>query len=560
MRLVKFLIRYSPGVLAAAVGIGVISGVASAGLMAIINRSLENVNHPATTIAVAFLGVTLTVLVANFVSRLILIRLSTRAVLEMRMNLSEQILVAPLREIERHGQSRLLAVLTEDILAVSDTLAEFPPLAISIAIIVACFSYLMWLSWPLALAFLGMFSLGVLVHESIARRTRGYLSQGREKWDELITYYHALVLGNKELKLHSRRREAFMRDGFEPTATAMQTLSYSWHKIFAIAASFGQTFYFMVVGAILFAAPLLGNFEATVLTGFVLLTIYMNGPISAIVGFLPTFERAGVAMDKIESLGLDLGRGRTSDIRGNDSRPLPDFHSLEIRDLSYLYKEHDEDRGFRLGPVNLDIQAGELVFIVGGNGSGKSSFARVLTGLYTPSEGDIRINEVSVDDSNRDDYRQNFSTVFADYFLFTALYGLLSDDLAAKVDRYLAELQLTGKVSLVDGRFSTVNLSQGQRKRLALLTAFVEDRNIYLFDEWAADQDPAFKDVFYYRILPDLKARGKTVIVISHDRQYYEVADRLVRFEEGQIVEDRRLERPTLPLREEEAPVGLAVN
>jgi len=540
MELFRFLVKYSPGVLAVAVLLGIVSGVSSAAVMAIVNRALAGVAGDVGTLGLAFLGVTLTALTANLSTRLILLRLSTSAVREMRMSLCGQILVSPLRDVESHGPSKLLAVLTEDILAVSDTLAELPVVCMSAAVITACFTYLIWLSWPMALAFIGVFSLGVLIHEAIAMRTRPYLTKGREKWDELIAYYNALILGNKELKLHARRRTAFLREALGPTAEEMQTLSKSWHRIFAFAASFGQTFYLVVIGAILFVAPAFAPLEPSVLTGFVLMTIYMNGPISQIVGSIPTLHRAGVSLRKIESLGLSLTTREDSDVREEEVRPLEHLSGIEMQGLCYAYDTEGGDRGFALGPIDLRIEPGEILFVTGGNGSGKSSFARVLTGLYVPTGGTLRINGTDVDDLNRDAYRQNFSTVFSDYFLFTRLYGLANEQLAGQVEEYLGQLKLSGKVEFKDGRFSTVDLSQGQRKRLALLTAFVENRHVYLFDEWAADQDPAFKDVFYGRILPQLKARGKTVIVISHDSHYYECADRLIRFEDGVMVEDRR--------------------
>ncbi|MFD1905689.1 ATP-binding cassette domain-containing protein [Paenibacillus rhizoplanae] len=65
-----------------------------------------------------------------------------------------------------------------------------------------------------------------------------------------------------------------------------------------------------------------------------------------------------------------------------------------------------------------------------------------------------------------------------------------------EIDRYLKMLDLDGKVSIDNGRFSTLKLSGGQRKRLALLICYLEDRPIYLFDEWAADQDPEFRKFF----------------------------------------------------------------
>ncbi|MEM9387921.1 MAG: cyclic peptide export ABC transporter [Pseudomonadota bacterium] len=541
MKLLLFMVRYSPMTIFLAVLTGIVSGAASAVLVALVNQRLAGLDSPAEGLAWLFVGTIAAVLVANLSSRLLLLRLATQAVKEMRLNLCDQILKAPLRDVEIHTRSKLMAALTEDILAVSDTLAEVPLLLINAAIITACFSYLAWLSWPLMLIILAIFVAGVVVHELITAKTRPPLAQGRDKWDELVYYYQALIEGNKELKLNSKRRSSFVNERLIPTAEAMQDLSHRWHKIFAIAAAYGQVFYFAVYGTILFLIPMFTNESAEVLTGFVLMTVFMNSPIAFIVNFMPSFQRASVSLKKIESLGLSLSATSTSDVQDDDVQSVDTFKSLSIRDLAYHYRAENEEIEFSLGPISVDFQAGELVFIIGGNGSGKSSFARILAGLYTQDSGQIRLNGEEVTDANRDAYRQNFAVVFSDYFLFRVLHGLVDKGLAQKVAMYLRELQLDDKVKLEGDQFSTVELSQGQRKRLALLVSFLEDRNVYLFDEWAADQDPVFRGVFYSEILPDLKSRGKTVIVISHDNHYFDVADRIVRFEDGVIVEDRSL-------------------
>ena len=536
MKLFSFLVKHSPKVLVLAVLTGILSGVASALLMALINYKLVHFTQQASLIAWAFMGVTLTALLSHIGSRLLLLKLSTTAVMKMRTDLCSQLLVSPVRQIESHGSSKIMAALTEDVLAVADTLSNFPLLCINLSIILACVTYLLCLSWMLALGFIACFITGVFLYELIERRARPYLAQGREKWDELVGFYQALIHGNKELKLHRNRRRAFLSEGLHPTAQAMQKLSFAWHSIFAVAASYGQILYFVVVGTILFIAPRFAKFDLPVLTGFTLLIIYMTTPISFIVGIFPAFQRAAVSLGKIESLGLSLSSGDLSDLQ--DTCPAPEkLKSIETVALKYTYR-NDEEQTFTLGPVNVNIEPGQLVFIIGGNGSGKSSFARLLTGLYVPDSGTLLFNGIPITDANRDHYRQHFSVVFSDYFLFDTLFGLISEDSQGKITHYLKKLRLTSKVSITNGKFSTTSLSQGQRKRLALLTAFIEDRDIYLFDEWAADQDPVFKEIFYQQILAELKSKGKTVIVISHDENFYHVADRIIKFEDGVIVDD----------------------
>ncbi|HWC59456.1 MAG TPA: cyclic peptide export ABC transporter, partial [Verrucomicrobiae bacterium] len=199
------------------------------------------------------------------------------------------------------------------------------------------------------------------------------------------------------------------------------------------------------------------------------------------------------------------------------------------------YHRETEDSHFELGPINLRFRPGELVFLVGGNGSGKSTLAKIITGLYVPESGEIRIDGKTVTDKNRDDYRQLFSAVFVDFYLFENLHGIHNKNVDEQAKLYLDQLHLSHKVKVKDGVLSTTAVSQGQRKRLALLTAYLEDRSFYLFDEWAADQDPLFKDVFYTQLLPELKARGKTVLVISHDDKYFHVADRIIKLDYGKL-------------------------
>jgi putative ATP-binding cassette transporter len=241
-----------------------------------------------------------------------------------------------------------------------------------------------------------------------------------------------------------------------------------------------------------------------------------------------------ISLNKIESLGLSLADQAWSEASLNGGPPNREWSRIDLREITHTYTQN-EDHGFTLGPLSLLLTPGEIVFIVGGNGSGKSTLIKLLTGLYQPETGQIYLDGELIDASNRDRYRQLFSAIFADFYLFERLYGLPHSDLDRQAQTYLSELELDKKVTVANGTLSTTQLSQGQRKRLALLTAYLENRPIYVFDEWAADQDPVFKQVFYQQLLPNLKRRGKTVLVIGHDDRYFEVGDRLIQLDYGQI-------------------------
>ncbi|MRH89908.1 ATP-binding cassette domain-containing protein [Nocardia sp. SYP-A9097] len=225
--------------------------------------------------------------------------------------------------------------------------------------------------------------------------------------------------------------------------------------------------------------------------------------------------------------GPDVNGHRWVD-HGRDTRPVP---------MSAMPGEAGEGDGFRLGPIDLTFEPGQITFIVGGNGSGKSTLAKLITGLYVPRSGTVKLNDELINHENIEWYRQNTSAIFTDFHLFEDYLGFDRPGIDTEVQHYLEELQIAHKVTVKDGKLSTIDLSQGQRKRLALLTALLEDRSIYLFDEWAADQEPKFRDVFYTEILAELKGRGKTVIVITHDDRYFHLADQLVKLDFGKLTE-----------------------
>ncbi|MEO8494648.1 MAG: cyclic peptide export ABC transporter [Planctomycetota bacterium] len=277
--------------------------------------------------------------------------------------------------------------------------------------------------------------------------------------------------------------------------------------------------------------------DAATLTTFAIVMLYAKTAVQAVLTWLPTYSEGATAFGKLETLGFSLAAPQIQFDPAASAQP-PHHVQLELVGVSFRYATGtatSADDSFTLGPVDLTLQSGEVVFVIGGNGSGKTTLMKLLVGLYAPSGGTMRLNGTVITDHNRETYRQQFSVVFADFHLFERLLGLDADELPARVGAYLEQLQLADLVTLSRDRFSTTTLSHGQRQRLALLTAYLEDRPIFVFDEWAANQDPTFRNIFYRRILPELKARGKLVVVISHDDRYFDVADRLVRLTGGQL-------------------------
>lgn len=548
MKLIRFLLQCSRGVrhsrivLIVVILCGVASGLINTALLAIVNVTLRQAGPSSKGMVWSFIGFCVVLPVARFISEVLLVRLASGTIFDLRMRLCRRILSAPLRLLEELGTHRLLATLTDDIPSISSALTTLPLLCMHSAIVVGCLVYLGWLSMWMLLGVLGFMALAVVSYQFAMTKALYYFRRAREQWDMLFKDFRALTEGSKELKLHRRRREAFLSQVLRATAHALRSDQVTGNTIYNAARSWGQVLIFVLIGLLLFALPNFSSISAQARIGYTLIILYLMTPMEVILNSIPSLGRAKVAVQKVESLGLLLP---SDDEHDATAAPPPEkgaraWQSLELKGVTHTYYRESEDDNFILGPIDLSFRPGELVFMTGGNGSGKTTFAKLLTGLYTPESGEISVDGIPVTDETRDDYRQNFSVVFSDFYLFERLLGLDAASTDARAQDYLRQLHLAHKVKVEGGVLSTTNLSQGQRKRLALLTAYLEDRSFYIFDEWAADQDPLFKKIFYYQLLPELKRRGKAVLVISHDETYYHVADRIAKLDYGRLEFDRQ--------------------
>lgn len=519
---------------------GLFSGVSNTLLIATINSTLNNTATPRSTLVLTFAALCVALALLRFVSGAVLVHLMKKIMVSLRLGLCRKILNAPLRLLEQQGSHRLFAALTDDVPSIAHAYIFLPLLCMNLAILLGCLIYMCWLSPLLLLAALGFMTVGVISHQLPVRKAMKYFSRSREATDFVYKYLRGLVDGIKELKMHRRRRHAFYSELLEPRTRAQREDFATGEIIWAAAGSWGQVLFFIFIGLVLFAAPALNQVDSMVLTGYTLTVMYMMGPVEFVLNFIPNLTHANVAMKKIDELTDSLDEQPALEAVA-DSEAKPSWNFIELSGIQHAYRRENEEAEFSLGPIDLSLRPGELVFITGGNGSGKTTLAKLLVGLYIPQQGEIRLDGRTITDESRDNYRQLFSVVFSDFYLFENLLGLSDFNIDTKAQEYLTKLQLDRCVEIKERTLSTLELSQGQRKRLALLTAYLEDRSIYVFDEWAADQDPQFKEIFYFELLSRLKAAGKTAIVISHDDRYYHVADRVIKLNYGLIESDNSI-------------------
>ncbi|HYP85688.1 cyclic peptide export ABC transporter [Variovorax sp.] len=544
---------------------GVAAGAATVALLAQINAALQATEYHGASLLGAVVGLCLLTLVARAASLISSNWIGQRLVAQVRRTLASKILAAPVDALERFRTHRLMPVLVNDVDTISGTVFSLSALAVAVVVASGCLLYLAWLSLPMFGLLMLALAAGTLVQQIAQRRSMVWHQRARAAEERLHKAYRGMSEGAKELRLHRPRRLRLYEQEVVGATEQIARVNTQATNIFVTGNAFGVASYFLII-AVLLAWSQNNALEPGTLGGFVLVLLYLKGPLDQIASILPALGRTRIALERIADLSERFATPETA-AQGTDqpaSAP-PHLHDcIELRDVHYVYEaaqpdpdaldvdiaSNDEDENddnedvgrqrFEVGPLNLRIDKGSIVFIVGDNGSGKTTLVKLLLGLYAPHRGQVLLDGQAVTPRTRDDYRQLFGTVFSDFYLFEELMGSAADGplSSRSAQAYLERLQIGHKVSVRNGAFSSIDLSTGQRKRLALTHAYVEGRSVLVFDEWAADQDPAFRRLFYRELLPELRALGHTLVVISHDERYFDVADQLVRISEGRIVHD----------------------
>jgi len=531
--LLSYLIRQSRKLLAAAAVASVANGVCSVLLLTQINAALTaSSSAERAALAWNFAAFALAAMFSQMTASVLFERLNQRAHADLRRFISARVIAADYRRLEEIGGPKVQSALSEHSARVADFFVSFPTILVNAIIVAGCLAYMAWLSWQVFLAAVLVIGLGSLGYHLAHLRAIRHLDVASKEQDRLFGHFRSLIEGAKELRLHAAKRRRFSGDVLGRSIETVRRERALGMSIFLVSSAWGNFLLYGFIGLTLFA--LVGDVpdRASIVTGFALIFVYIVGPLESLLIALPRANLARVSGARIDEITAQLehGEGEAAPVAAES------MTRLALRGVRHRYYHEGTDDLFTLGPIDLDFSPGQITYLVGGNGSGKTTLAKLLAGLYRPEQGAILLNGVPVDDASRDRYRQTFSAIFSDFHLFEHMLDAASAELDVQGNALLEKLHLQHKAQVRDGAFTTRALSQGQCKRLALAVAYLEDRPFLLFDEWAADQDPLFKEVFYRELLPELRARGKAVLVISHDDRYFHLADRLIRMENGQVV------------------------
>ncbi|WP_434998273.1 multidrug ABC transporter permease/ATP-binding protein [Pectobacterium brasiliense] len=509
--------------------LSLLSAALGIGLIAFINLQLIETVNQSLSVLPQFLGLLLLLMGVTLVSQLALTTLGHHFVYRLRGQFIKRILDTNIARIEQIGSAQLLASLSSDIRNITIAFVRLPELIQGIVLTLGSAAYLAWLSPKMLVVTSVWIAITLWGGFMLVSRVYSHLTQVREAEDRLQKDYETVINGRKELTLNRERAQKLYGEVYQANAQDYRQNVIRADTFHLSAVNWSNIMMLGVIGAVFFMANNLGWADTNVAATYSLTLLFLRTPMLQAVGALPTLLSAQVAFNKLKRFDL-------ADYQEPFSAAVApaDWHTLELRDVVFRY----DDSGFEVGPINLVIKRGELVFLIGGNGSGKSTLAMLLTGLYTPVSGSLLLDNRPVTAETREDYQKLFSAIFTDFHLFGQMMGPHGTEPdTALVDSWLDRLNMRHKLTLEKHQVMNLQLSQGQRKRVALLLAVAEQRDILLLDEWAADQDPQFRRVFYLELLPQLRALGKTIVAISHDDHYFEHADRLLEMHQGTLSE-----------------------
>lgn len=537
MELLKFLRKESGTLGYLFVFLGILSGLANAGLLKLINNVISDLSlSDKYQLNIKSIGLYLIVVIVLIFSQRIfskyIITLTQKIICKIQLEILEKIRLSNYDNFKSIGSERIYSSLTQDAGVISSVAASIVYACTSLVTVVFCLCYLAYVS---LIGFsLTLFVIGVAVTIYILRQKAIEigLTKARELQNTFFKFINDLLSGYKEMKVNHQKSDDLYQNYIKKNSMKVKDLSTKAIVSYLDNSLTGQLSFFLLIGFILFYFPFIVTNHQVVIS-YIFIILYILGPLEGLMTTIPGITQANIAIKNITALQAQATSLNSHSSAGSFPEKQFTFDKIVFDQVSFSYSGNNED-SFTVGPINMEVNKGELLFIVGGNGCGKTTLFKILTGLYYPQNGSIKVNGKTVTDFTG--YRSLFSPIYSDFYLFDRFYGM-NDVNAGKVNEYIEIMQLAEKVTFSEGRFSKTDFSTGQRKRLALIVSLLEERPVLVLDEWAADQDPLFRKFFYETFLPELKQKGKTIIAITHDDKYFHLADRMYKMEYGKLYE-----------------------
>jgi cyclic peptide transporter len=541
MNFVKTLLNRSKKAMGFMLILGIFNSILNAGLLIFINNTI--IKEPIPFFPeydwAFFIAIILASLLCSRFFQTYMIRLTNNLLFDFEIMILKKLRMASYQDFEDIGNEKIYT-------AINDTkvLGNVPEVFMnafnSLIVIFVCFGYLFFIS-PIGAGLVVVTMIFLLIFYLV--RNNAIEKELNERRDLQNTYYQYLadmLHGFKELKMGILRNNNIFNKFLVKNRVKGKDIAIDTSIKYMDNELTGYYSWYIILGIVMFVLPGAFNISSEKTTAFLITILYLIGPVAVLITLIPTYTMVKISAERLNLIEqmLDPIQDKIVATKLDDAEP---FKEIRFENVTYFYNDEERNQKFYLQPINLTIKKGEIIFVTGGNGSGKSTFGNLLTGLYKPYEGDIYYNDKPIDSGQLMYYSDKISAVFTTNYIFSENYDefqLAADnnELTTHID--MMKMQEVLHLNEEKNAFDK-NLSKGQQKRLALIYALLEDKEIIVLDEWAAEQDPGFRKYFYEEILPHLKEQGKTIIAITHDDEYYDKATRVIKFNFGKIVSDK---------------------
>ncbi len=487
-----------------------------------------------------FVGLIVLALSVSQRFQIYMIRLTNNILFEFELSILEKLRYASFGDFQKLGTEKVYTAIND-----ARVLGNVPQLFVnsfnSLIMVICCLAYMFWVSPAGGVSVLVVMGMLLVIYMIRNKKAEKDLNLLRDLQNDYYRYLKDLLMGFKEVKMSTFRNNNIFKKFLVKNRNESKGISESTSISYMNNELTGSYSWYILLGVIIFALPRFFGLDIGQTSAFIVTILYMIGPVAGLITFLPLVTKVKIALNRLEEYDKLLQYDLQSQLLLQNQETFDEeFSRIEFRDVTYEYHDKEKQKTFVFGPINVSLHKGERIFITGGNGSGKTTFVKLLTGLYKPLSGQIYLNDTLITEQNYASYRDQISTVFADNHIFRENYdefNLNSDN--AELTSYFDLMKLKEKVDIEDGEYQiTGSLSQGQRKRMAMILALLESRSLLVLDEWAAEQDPQFRYYFYQKILDYLKNSDKTVVAITHDDAYFHLADRIIKFDFGKIASD----------------------
>ncbi|MDA9993681.1 cyclic peptide export ABC transporter [Burkholderiales bacterium] len=460
---------------------------------------------------------------------------SQRLIHRFVLRMMKRILTTDMLSFEKIGASVLLNSVARD----AQTVATCIPLLISATSSLFVSAFLILYTAIMSITAFSVLLVSTIIVLIATTRT---LKRSHKKMTEaykielkMRALLESILHGYQEVKVNRKRSSELTRDLVQ---TSRETVLARTSALITIVQQFTflQASFYVLIGLMIFIVPIISaDFSEDVII-VATTTLFLAGALASTINCFPAIMTANASAGQLLAINDTLGQSKDDNVslQSEEMRAT----KIELKDVYFSYRSDKkiDHKSFSIGPISYTFSKGKIYFVKGANGSGKTTLIKLLLGLYIPDAGTISINDIPVTTKNRGSYRESFSVVFSNFYLFKKLYGI--DAQQETIDELIKYLELDAKVSVDEKLFSELNLSTGQKKRIALVVALLEGNDFIVLDEWAADQDPVFRKKFYTVILPRLKAEGKTIIALTHDDAYFDAADHIINLDEGRVVDN----------------------